>query len=363
MKRNASFQFWTFAVIGLICLGAVSCIDKIDFEVPAGISESIAIQGVLEKGDPSVVNIFVSQIFDFTAESRQAIRVRDPKLVDEQGKEILLTEKKIGEYTAVIPKNSEFSIEYGKSYKISLATFDGRKYESSFEKLYEVAQPDELTADFIEVDVGDGNGGYKKQRQIQFYISTPLMGASGSPGISWGKQRTYKITDSPQNFNDLPKVCYITETIDLVERSIAETGEISGSRIDKFPLYSAAIDYRFAEGYYFTAIQYSLSEGALKYWKNVNELVNRTGNMFESPPGKLVSNISNPNDPKDEVYGYFYVTEAKVARVKVDSTMVGNLPRFCPPKVPSQSGDCPLAICCNCLAEKGSTTKIPSFWK
>lgn len=340
-----------------------SCIEKIDFEVPAGISSSMAIQGQLLKGSPSVATLFVSQIFDFTADSRQAIRVRDPKIIDEKGNEILLSEIKVGEYRAIIPEGGSFKVEYGKSYKMELSTFDSRKYESTFEPLYQVPEPEKITAKFVEIDVSDGAGGYLKQRQLQFAVTSPLLGSQGSPGIIWEKQRTYKITDSPLSGNVSPKVCYITETIDLLNSTIAESSEIAGNKLVDYPLYSTSIDFKFAEGLYFSATQYSLSAGALSYWKSINELVNRSGNMFESPPGKLISNFSNPNDSKDEVYGYFYATEGKVARVKIDNSIVGSLPRFCPPSVPSQSGDCPIALCCNCLTEKGSTTQIPNYWK
>ena len=351
-------------MISLLSLTCWSCLDKIDLEVPAGLGSSIALQGRLVLGDPSIVTLNSSQIFDFTAESRQPITVKDPTLIDESGNEFVLEALGLGDYIGVIPQGSDFEVAVGKSYKMRVTTFDGRTYESILDPLLEAPQPESLNASFIEADIINNQNDFETETQLQFSISTPIRTGNQSGSLLWELSRTFKITDLPESFVDQPTICYVTENVSLDNISTVDPQDISTDRIENFPLYAQPVDYRFAEGYYFTAIQYSLSEQAYEYWTNINEIIQREGNMFEAPAGKIQSNFVNIDDPTDDVFGFFYASDTAALHFSVDSTIVGNFNNFCPPDVPPPpGGGCPVLICCDCTQVQGSATEPPSFWK
>ena len=94
------------------------------------------------------------------------------------------------------------------------------------------------------------------------------------------------------------------------------------------------------------------------YWSIVNLVVNRNGTQFEGPAGKIQSNFINVNEPKTEVYGYFFTTESKTNRLNVSSDFAGNPRPLCPPPPPFSS-----PLCCNCLCQANSADVKPEWWE
>jgi hypothetical protein len=207
------------------------------------------------------------------------------------------------------------------------------------------------------------DGENQKDQRLVFSINTPVITASGNVGLLWEMERVFSVNDSPQSPLIEKKTCYITETVGVDKVTLAKRDDIVGGRVDNFPLFESPFDFKFALGYYFVVRQFSLSQSAFDYFTAVGDLLERTGNMFESPAGKVPTNLYNVNDPNDEVYGFFYVTEAKLIRLGVTPEQGGSPRETCPPTVPSQSGECPVLICCDCLAIDRSTTVKPPYWE
>ena len=358
-------------IIGLAAIAGllVSCLEKIDLEVPRGTEQAIVIQGRLVKGNPSKALVTVTRLFEFTPEGRKIVNVRSVVLSDEAGNSVELEQISTGTYYGeFLPGDPALSIESGKSYKIDVATFDGKNYESALEPMLEVPSVRNIKVEPIQLEVVAQEGGEERELRdfLRFFIDTDLETGSSArkSSLRWEVLRTYQITDLPTAFNGEPKVCYITEVPDVSLVTTFE-GESSGnSSLENFFIFDAPVDYRFAEGFYIQIIQESLSEGAFKYWNDVGEVLDRDGNMFESPAGKIKSNYTNKADPSDEAFGYFYTTVQDTARLFISPEMVGNPTVLCPPDLPPPpGGGCPLAICCDCLSEEGSTTVKPDFWE
>ncbi len=366
MKSNDKV-FWSIRL--LLCFGlmlsSTSCLEKIDLEVPAGFGESLAIQARLVKGEPSIITMRVSQLFDFTAASLQPVNVREHFLVDEEGNKFELDELGNGLYQGILDDSSPIVVDYGRSYKLQVSTFDNRRYETTFETLYPVPKAEEIQTKMVVKDVVNLQGEYETREELQFLITTPVKNQSGNAGVLWELERTFKVTDTPVQSRVLPKSCYITETIGKGDIKVIDPTEVVSDKVVDFPLFETPIDYRFAQGFYFSAIQYSLSKGAFEYWNNVKQLLRRTGNMFEAPAGKIQTNFYNVDEPEDEIFGYFYVTEADTLHFGIDSLQLGPIATLCPPNTPpAPGGECPFILtCCNCLSQPRSTTVQPDFWK
>ena len=357
------YYLWIF---GIVLMGtAQSCLDPIDLEVPAKERETLVIQAKLSKGEPSVVEAVINRLFDFTASSRMPVTVRSVELIDDEGNKVELEATSTIDYIAVITDNDpRMSIDYGRSYQIRVATFDNRVFISDLEPLLPTPVPDRLTftrgttlndSTLIEEDI------------VRVFVSTglrPELTPDTKSRLRWEVEIAYEADDAPLDGTE-PKTCWITTLAELTDIKTVDGEELADESINDFLIAEIPIGPNFAKGVYINVYQESLTESALVYWKQVGQLVERSGNMFESPVGKLTTNFANANDGvADEIFGYFYATDQEVVRVYIDPSDVGNPTPTCPwtgEVAPGRGCTIP-QICCDCAVLPNSTTVKPSYW-
>ena len=324
-------------ILVLIAGGLTACLEKIDLEVPAGAEQGIVVQGSLVRtaaGTSIVVD--VSRVFDFTVQSRQPVNVNQLVVIDNSGNELPLEQQSEGLYSAFLANDDpSFPIEFGNSYQVKLNTFDGRTIESIPETLVRVPQPTKLAVDTILVEVENSLGDFIPETRARFKLSTPLTPGSGDEKarLRWIVENTFRVTDSGIQ----PKTCYVTAETDIVNIRTFDGNEITDQALSEFSIFETPVDTRFAEGYYLTIHQQSLSRDAFRYFDQIKQSIDRTGNFFESPPGTILSNLKNTENPDDNVYGYFFVSEETPIRLFVNNIEVGSPDTLCPPMVPPPS--------------------------
>lgn len=345
-----------------------SCIDPIEFEVPSGLSESIVIQGRVVLSDPSFVEINASRLFDFSPESRQPVSIRNLVLYDSKGNQMELETRSPGRYFQELNGSTAIQAEVGTGYRISLETFDNRAYETDLDILLENKDPISLNVSLSQTTLPDNLGVFVPTDQVTLDISTNIDNSTNG-GIYWEVRNVFAVTDTPVSATEPenPKTCYITKTVNVNEIYVLDPSELTSNRIDEYTLLNSLIDWRFAEGIYYEAKQYSLSPGAYAYWDAVNTLSEREGNMFDGPVGEIPTNLINRDDPNDRIFGYFFATQEKTIRVKVEQNLVGQVARLCPPPpermcnlTPGEA--CTCGLCCDCLLDPESTTVRPDYW-
>ena len=135
--------------IFLFCLFTLSislwtCIDAIDFAQPATIQNAISIQGKLTKGNPSRVEVQISEVFNFSGVPR-LIDALSVALIDDSGNEVALASKIQGVYNLDLAANLPVKVAYGTGYQIRVVLNNGEIYESVFDTLYPVTTPTELS--------------------------------------------------------------------------------------------------------------------------------------------------------------------------------------------------------------------------
>jgi len=380
IKRLDRFQItsfmqirWnTFSIMFMVLLGFVanSCIDELEFERPDTLENSIAIQGKLVKGDPSVVTVTVRKVFDFASEPR-LINARRIALLNEKGDEILLESDDAGGFRAEIPAGDpQFPVEYGDAFRLEVDLFDGRTYESEFDELYPVSNLDSVKARITLQERVGATGNLFQEEVIGFFLDADLFTSEQQrPRLLWELEGTYRLTDSPTVYGTRPcrpdgidntdKTCYLTIS-PQVNHIPLDANELSEDRLEDFLLFEASISYIFAEGYYLSVFQQSLSPQAFDYWEQVSQVVNQSGGIFEAPSGKIISNFRSTSNPEEDVFGFFYATEQSTQRVYVSPDLAQNPPTRCPAPL-SQGGTAP-GDCCNCANVPGSSTQRPEWW-
>lgn len=363
MNRNLFTIIWLGSLLFL-----QGCVDEIQFDPPAALVDAFSIQSKLIKGDPSTVEVNIQRVFDFQSLGT-TISFQEVALVDELDNKILLKGRKRGRYRQVIPNNhSTFKVDYGRGYKIRLVSTGGDVFESNYDEIYPVATPDSLVARQIKIDFINAIGNIEPRSSIGVYLYTPTKAGDNSLNnrFLWDISYTYKVTDSPQAYSpvaccyipleDEPKTCYLKESPS--RNSITfDASNLITDRINDVELYRQVPFYLFAEGFYLTVRQQSLSEAALDYWEQVSLVINRTGSVFQDPVGRVVTNFRKLGDDI-EIYGFFYATEEKVIRTYISPELAYNPAEYCP----ISGTTCAPILCCNCALVENSSTIKPEWW-
>ncbi|MEM1325034.1 MAG: DUF4249 family protein [Bacteroidota bacterium] len=345
------------------CALLLTCIDQLELKPSANIERGVAIQGELIKGEPSVLKVQVRQLFNFANESRAPIRVNAVYLIDEKGTEMLISDRSTISYNYTFQESDPIQIEFGQSYKIRVELQNGKRIESDFEALIPLPQTNSALSFRLDTitlqqeqtrDIVD-------EEFVQFLINTSVDVPEGitKPKLLWQAERTYQFTDFLELNNFESKTCYATVGLDFDELKLLDTDLLTTDQLIDFPLSQVLLNFEFAEGYYYTVYQKSLTEGAFNYYSRIKELIERDGQIFDPAVGLIPSNLSNTDDPKDtEIYGYFTAYTQDTLRICVRPEEVGNPVRICPPNNPR----CPQP-CCDCLVLQGSQLSVPDFWE
>ena len=354
----------------IIAILISGCLDQIDFDRPDTIEDGVAIQGKLVRGTPNYIRVTIRRVFDFS-ENARLINAKVVDLIDEDGNRLPIDSSQDGVFEMEIT-DDQMAIEFGRNYRLRIELFDNRVYESEIETILPVPTPVDLNVNTVVNESINSLGDVVDRDFLAFSVNTPLEVTEGSGNVKmlWELEATHMFTDSPESYStfacrpvridDENKTCFITSspTTNFVP---LDGPSISSNFLSDFTIYETTPNSVFSEGYYLTVLQQSLTPTAFEYWSQVNQVLSRTGNIFEPPAGKVTTNFFNVNDENDEVFGYFYATEEEVLRVFVSPELAGNPPLFCPAP-PSENGQAP-GDCCNCLSVFGSTTEIPDWWE
>ncbi len=350
----------------------MGCLDKISFPSLNDEQTAIVVEGSLRIGNPSVARISITRLFDFSADGLKAVNLQEATLMDEEGRERALKEISPGVYeTRVFSSDTDFKVELGKSYQMRIATFDGRAFLSKPEPVVKVDPVGDLYVDQTVKEVVDQFGEFSTLDLLSFSVDAPVqVGQSGEAGrFRYVVEQTYKLTDSPVvGFPPPdPKTCYVTELTDVTSALVFNANEFTGTANVRIPVVDILRkNTLFSEGYYLTIYQQSLSENAYKYWNEISQVIERNGNMFEAPAGRIRSNFQPIDENSDdEVFGYFYATQEDTARIYVDPSLADFPAAYCPgPPSPQPFGArcLPRFPCCDCLLQNGSSLEKPSFW-
>jgi hypothetical protein len=343
------------------CLFA--CVDQIDLAVQGGLEEGIFVQSELIKGTPSVLEVRISNLYNFELASLARVKAKSVKLVSEDGTAIAIPFVREGLHRYVFNEaSSPIQPDFGQSFKIEIETDQDIHIESTYETLLPKPSPGILSARVDTNLITSQREEIETVSVVKFFVDTEISipTADENALLFWMAERTYEVTDSMDVPNFRSKTCYITVNLDFDDIHLLNGRELTQDTIDNFELTTVRLNFEFAEGYYYTVYQRSLTPGAFEYYSRIKETIERTGNLFDPAVGRIPSNLSNIDDASDSnIYGYFTTFAQDTIRLYVDPKTVGNPNKRCPQDIRCD----PPRLCCDCLVEEGSTTTKPYFWE
>lgn len=344
---------------------ATGCIDDINLPVPSTEQKKLSVVGAIQLQDSARIFVELARSVDvsnrFIPEPETGAIV---SILSEHSHKLVVPEIRPGTYAIQLRAgDASFPVKAGNSYQLSILLANGENYESNFEMLPPVPEPDSMSVRLLQRSALNESGNIVIEDIAELSIHTPLTTGleARKTHLKWDFEGCYEFDEIPRAY-PLPsaKKCYIKQILNLDKIPVFNASGTHLGRLDGFAIHEEKVDYRFALGYYIIAHQQSLSEGASDYWEKVSQIVSRTGSFFEPPVGVIASNIHNVKNPKEEVLGYFYCSEIATVYRKVLPKEVNNPRQRC---YDFSSYNTAAPYCQDCLTLSNSSDIKPAYWK
>ena len=347
-----------FIILSLVWVLA-SCIDRIPLETE-GTVDLLVIEGSINNG-PGPYTVTIKRSGDFSEDQlaiQKPIAGAQVRIVAETGEFSPMTEIDPGIYQT---SDLSFRGEPGNTYYVEATLDEGRTYRSIPEKLQPVPRIDGIFFDTFQEDRLNSNNVIIERDFIRFLVNTSIPDDTENRYFKWNFSGEYVFTEVPDPENPLDPVrqCYLTDIIDLNKIVIFNGLEAEANNLTE-EIFVTELDNKFRTTYCFHLYQQSLTREAYEFWEEVGTLVNRTGSLFEVPPGRIRGNIVNVNEPDEEVLGYFYVTSIDSLRFFFQRRNVPDIiiPNPCRDAEPESFPEC-----FDCQLFPGSTLERPPYWE
>ncbi|MEZ5069589.1 MAG: DUF4249 family protein [Bacteroidales bacterium] len=110
--------------------------------------------------------------------------------------------------------------------------------------------------------------------------------------------------------------CYRTRGVGQI--FLGSTLNLVANRLDAQPLlYVSNETRRLQSGYNLRVRQLALTPEAHAYWNQVADQSQGTGGLYQSQPSAIATNLCNPDDPTEQVLGYFHLCSLAEKRIHV----------------------------------------------
>lgn len=234
-------------------------------------------------------------------------------VLDDMGEEFSLTETKAGIYQ--YPPN--LNAQIGRSYQLKIRTLTGARYVSDMVALRPTPDIDSVYWRFEEkpilgvkglqvyLDTHDPNNNtwyYRWHFEETWVFRTPfdatLMYENG------------QIIERPEDIN----TCW--KHVNSTTIQLGTSSTLKQDIIYNYPvLYVDNTSERLSVRYSVNVKQFALSKEAYQYWKELGDLTENLGTLFDPMPFTIVGNIRNENDAEEVVLGYFDAAQVKEKRI------------------------------------------------
>jgi hypothetical protein len=377
----------------LLCVLLSSCVERYYYNTNGKFSPHLVVDALIEDDD-SVQTIILSK------STSPEITLLDPlsncivSISDDDGNQFHFYESEThrGSYNCAIEKKF---FKTGTNYTLHIITPDGSEYASDSEELTDCPPVDSVKFQLLHKPTTDQN---VTEDGLQFYIDLKAdnynsrfyrwtIDETWEYHSEWPKIRYIDVDGYHEGPIDYSKfICYRTSQVPQI--FILSTQDYSSNNYMNYKLqfvndHTQKLLYKYS----ILIKQYSISETAYDFWKDLVKNSQESIGLFETQPAKVEGNIHNVLDVSDRVLGIFCVSSVTTKRINI----LGRVPGLSFAEVPHCSGRIitgpigpggpyPIYLVyvtrsdgtqLNAIAEqecvdctiKGGTTVIPSFLK
>ena len=349
-------RYILYTIIIALSIGIWSCVDEIALNVDTD-QRTLVVDGFvtdslgdfqLKISQSSIIGIGNDNILDPVSGATVQLLDTDggsypyAELADEPGVYELYT----------------FKAQRGKAYFIDVILPDGKQYQSQPSQLRSSSKIDNISYEINEETFRNNAGELITQNIIAAKIATDVSDADEPPFLRWRVSGEYQVQENyPMALS--PQRCYAKVNLDINDIRIFDMSQVNGDVLFEQIIAETEYDFRFGEQFCFHVSQFSISEEEYNYWNNIKEVIDIDGSLFDPPPGTVIGNIRNVNNPDDVAVGYFSVASVFFKRYFVNRDETGFTVRS---KCEGFFLRVPFA-CDNCLLLNNSTLIKPDYWE
>lgn len=267
---------------------------------------------ITDREGPHTVKLSRSFAFDETFPDPESGAV--VVLFDEEANEYLFSEVQPGIYRS----DASLKGKVGSSYMLFVSTADEEEYESEWVELRGVPEIDSITYRYDERESTDPN---EPIRGVQVKINTHDP-QDQTRYYRWEWSETWEIL-TPIRSSIYPDENRCWKSASSSSIAIGTSEHLTKDILVDYPLYFVSADNNKLKIKYSSEIyQYSLSREAYSYWKNLQDITQNTGSLFDPTPAMVVGNIHNLNNQGSPVLGIFQASAVSTERIIIDRTEI-----------------------------------------
>ncbi len=371
------------------------CIDRVQFDIEGNKALTIAITGFITD-QPGPYEIQVRRSFPVSESNwyEAPVAVKQMLIIDNEGKEDVLKEKKVGFYET----DENFRSVNGKSYRLRVEFFDGKIYESVADTLQTISKLDTIYSRYRTFT--NVTGGFEFYFDVFFNTRSNL---EKNFYFFWNFRATFKVNTNPEleleenpkgstpcsyididcegchPCNMLPKCTGLRNVGNVAEpkfirvapctcctcwysiyndRPILTNYEyLNQGRFENFKVGSIRLDdYILQSKIYIDVDQFTISRPTYLFYKAIKDQKDGATSLFQPPSGSIPSNFRQIAGSPEPIIGFFYA--ASVSRKTIVLTK-DNVP---PGGYAFVQGPLRLLKRTCVGIYPNSTTTRPSFW-
>ncbi len=302
----------------LLVLLVVSCVTEFQPDA-VSISPSLIVEGEITD-QPGPYTVKLSRTADYSFKSLNLIETGATVTIsDNLGNQETLKESTGGFYRTNV---GGMRGTPGRSYKLTIRTRSGNRYESQPEVLPAVPPVQKL---YYESNYVPPTGITAGKQTWAVYLDTKDPDTLGNY-YKWNWthynftevcRKTFVSVPPPGRYTGISccSECWdITRCYNCI--SINSDANINGKAISRQPI--AEVPFTSLGRYYIEVEQQALSKGAYEFWKGVRQLTNNTGGLFDAAPATVQGNLRCVSKADERVYGYFGATGVSAGYLLVD---------------------------------------------
>jgi Domain of unknown function (DUF4249) len=179
--------------------------------------------------------------------------------------------------------------------------------------------------------------------------------------LKWNVTNYFAFTELRWSPLASPKTCYVIQPFNPQVIPLFDASRIMANGRYDIMLGEKFIDELFGNPQSFLIEQQSLSQNAFEYYSRLNLVSSQSGSIFDAQPASVAGNVSNINDPDEQVFGYF-------SCVATDTTLFFTYRGDFIPKIDvlPYCGAAGFPVfedeCCQCLLYRNSIAEKPDYW-
>jgi hypothetical protein len=312
----------------LLNISVTTCIDPFHLELE-DYESLLTVEGMITDENASNT-IKLTRTFQNEHTSPVLVTRAEVTVRDEIGVITVFHELEPGIYKS---DSKQFTGRVGGTYTLHIKTGDGTEYASDECSMTAVTEIDSI---YFEVESEFFDNGEVEEAGLRIYLDAENK-EGACPYIRWEFEEVWKFrVPYPVFYEDLGYMEYKPVPVenDICWRYewskkilIHSSAERSSDRISREPIHFIASgrSNRLLKQYSILVRQYSISQQEFSFWKNLKEVTESGGDIFEKQPFPITGNISCINRENEKVLGYFKVSAVKDKRMYITKSQVEEL--------------------------------------